>query len=80
MSKMAEIGLLLQELEEHMKCHDWYYMYSDDHKVWLSGCQSVDAMSAKMNELKELGFEVQVDELWESHCSWGLVVRREELR
>jgi len=80
MSKMAEIGLLLQELEEHMKCHDWYYMYSDDHKVWLSGCQSVDAMSAKMNELKELGFEVQVDELWESHCPWGLVVRREEIR
>jgi len=80
MGKMAEIDLLLQELEEHMKYHDWYYTYSDDHGVWQRGCQSADTMTAKMNELKELGFESEVDEFWETHCPWGLVARREEIR
>jgi hypothetical protein len=80
MSKMAEIDMMLQDLAEHMELHDWYYSYSDDHGVWQRGLDSVKIMTAKMNELKELGFEAQVDELWESNCPWGLVARREEIR
>jgi aryl carrier-like protein len=80
MSKMAEIDMMLQDLAEHMSLHDWYYTYSDDHGVWQRGLESVKIMTAKMNELKELGFEAQVDELWESNCPWGLVARREEIR
>jgi hypothetical protein len=80
MSKMAEIDMMLQDLAEHMELHDWYYTYSDDHGVWQRGLDSVKIMTAKMNELKELGFEAQVDELWESNCPWGLVARREEIR
>jgi aryl carrier-like protein len=80
MSKMAEIDMMLQDLAEHMSLHDWYYTYSDDHGVWQRGLDSVKIMTAKMNELKELGFEAQVDELWESNCPWGLVARREEIR
>jgi hypothetical protein len=80
MSKMAEIDMMLQDLAEHMSLHDWYYSYSDDHGVWQRGLESVKIMTAKMNELKELGFEAQVDELWESNCPWGLVARREEIR
>lgn len=80
MSKMAEIDMMLQDLAEHMELHDWYYSYSDDHGVWQRGLESVKIMTAKMNELKELGFEAQVDELWESNCPWGLVARREEIR
>ncbi len=80
MSKMAEIDMMLQDLAEHMELHDWYYSYSDDHGVWQRGLDSVKIMTAKMNELKELGFEAQVDELWESKCPWGLVARREAIR
>lgn len=80
MSKMAEIDMMLQDLEEHMQVHDWYYTYSDDHGVWQRGHDSANSMTAKMNELKELGFVAEVDELWETHCPWGLVARREEIR
>lgn len=80
MSKMAEIDMMLQDLADHMDTHDWYYTYSDDHGVWQRGVESAKQMTAKMNELKELGFEDLVDELWETHCPWGLVARREEIR
>lgn len=80
MSKMAEIDMMLQDLADHMDTHDWYYTYSDDHGVWQRGVESAKHMTAMMNELKELGFEAQVDELWETHCPWGLVARREEIR
>ena len=28
---------LLAQLEAALKRHDWYYDYSDDHRVWSSG-------------------------------------------
>lgn len=29
--------MTLQEYEELLKNHDWYYQYSDDHGVWDRG-------------------------------------------
>lgn len=27
----------LQSIEDQLRSHDWYYHYSDDYGVWLSG-------------------------------------------
>ena len=27
----------LEDYYNILKTHDWYYMYSDDHRVWTSG-------------------------------------------
>ena len=34
-----------------LKCHDWYYHYSDDHSKWLNGLQSEQAINDAMQEL-----------------------------
>jgi len=71
MGRMAEIDMMLTELEERMVFHDWYYAYSDDHGVWQRGLDAANVLTDKMNELKDLGFGPQVDALWDTHCPWA---------
>lgn len=33
-------GDIWVDLEKRLKDHDWYYAYSDDHRVWMSGEKS----------------------------------------
>jgi len=44
---------LLDELEEMLKHHDWYYQYSDDHRVWKRGNEQNRAITNKFNEIKK---------------------------
>ena len=47
-----------------LRCHDWYYHYSDDHSKWLNGIQSQRAIYDAMDEL---GNTDAVKELYYSH-------------
>lgn len=52
------------DLEEQLKCHDWYYQYSDDHRVWCGG-------EAHWRKIKGLIEKVPVDkvkELWAKYA------------
>jgi len=71
MARMADIDIMLQDLEEHLKNHDWYYTYSDDHRYWTAGCESADRLTKEMNELKSLGFGAEAQALWDTHCPWA---------
>lgn len=44
----------LEDLEIRLRKHDWYYMFSDDNRVYLAGEDSLDTIK---RAVKELGAE-----------------------
>lgn len=40
----------LREFYDELEKHDWYYSYSDDHRVWKKGEAAWKALVAKGNQ------------------------------
>lgn len=70
-SEMISADQRLAILGERLKHHDWYYDYSDDHRVWARGDQENRWIHSEMKYLKSLGLEQEVDALWEQYCPWS---------
>ena len=41
----------IERLKKMLIKHDWFYEYSDDHRAWLAGKESLDAIKAKAKAL-----------------------------
>lgn len=50
-----------QEYFEACASFDWYYNFSDDHRVWCNGHQ-------RENELKAIGKENGWLDIWQAWC------------
>lgn len=37
----------IDEFVNQLKAHDWFYDYSDDHRVWVAGRESANKISGK---------------------------------
>jgi hypothetical protein len=48
----------MKELEELLKSHDWYFEYSDDHKVWRRGKNQLNAIRRKVKDVGSKGLEM----------------------
>jgi len=58
---------LLQELKQKLLTHDWYYMYSDDSRVYRRGIEQADEIRALMTQAKTFGCELRAKTLFESY-------------
>ena len=47
---------ILDFLEKVLKSHDWYYVYSDDYRVYAKGQQESIEVSRLMREALDAGF------------------------
>ena len=54
----------LQQLEQLLKAHDWYYMMSEDSRRYRSGSEQSKMIAQKMEELKQNGMGEEVDQLY----------------
>jgi hypothetical protein len=54
-------------LEHELKVHDWFYEMSDDHSIWTAGVRHDKLLSELSKELKEEGYEKEVEELWDKY-------------
>ena len=43
-----------ESFEHLLKIHDWYYSYSDDHRVWQRGQTAEDTLQRRFRSLKEV--------------------------
>jgi hypothetical protein len=41
-------------LEDHLKTHDWYYAFSDDHRVWQAGEQARHVLLDLLNDANKV--------------------------
>lgn len=60
----------IDEYVNQLKAHDWFYDYSDDHRVWVAGREAANKLSGKA-----LSHEIynQVYRMWQD-----TVIKREK--
>lgn len=58
----------LEELENALESHDWFFRYSEDFRVYSKGRSSWNYISSEMTKLKELGYETEVNKLYKKHA------------
>jgi len=66
----------MKKLIEMLRNHDWYFEYSDDHKVWKSGVIERAAINA---EAERLGRPELVEQAFEEYKAGDLNAWLEEL-
>jgi len=59
---------LLELLEMKVKSHDWYYQYSDDHRMWVKGKDQRHVIDNMMRDLFAKGLEVEAVEIYNANC------------
>lgn len=57
----------LTTLEKILKKHDWYFDYSDDHRVWQRGRDERDEIRRQMDICCGLGLDKIANELYNKY-------------
>lgn len=60
-------GDLMQQLEQALKSHDWYYMMSDDHRYYTRGSEQARNIHNLITKLKEAGQGEEAEALYKSY-------------
>ena len=66
----------MENLIKLLRNHDWYFEYSDDHKVWQRGVMQRAAINA---EAERLGRPELVEQAFEEYKAGDLAWWRAEL-
>ena len=56
----------LDELTELCATHDWFYSFSDDHKVWEKGTAEISRIRQLMLGLQEQGMGREAKQVYEN--------------
>ena len=60
-------GDLMQQLEQALKSHDWYYVMSDDHRWYIRGAKQADHIRNLIVKLKDAGKGDEAEALYKSY-------------
>ena len=64
---MANCHPDLDELENLLSNHDWFYMYSDDHRVWRKGTDQAGEIRRQIDICCGLGLSEEANQLYEHY-------------
>jgi hypothetical protein len=56
----------LDKLKEMCEQHDWFYSFSDDHKVWERGNEEIKAIREMMILCQESGMGREAKQIYEN--------------
>lgn len=68
---MADFLSTLKEFSEACRTHDWYYEYSDDHRVWQKGRQERANINELYKVLDDNGLKEQAEEIRQQYAPKG---------
>ena len=60
----------LTTLETLLKQHDWYYQYSDDHRMWKRGKAEAEEIRRQRDICCGAGFDNVAKELYNKYCPY----------
>jgi hypothetical protein len=67
MDNINDMNNKLQQLEDLLKVHDWYYMMSDDNYWYKQGRKSFEMICKLMDELKDGGYFTEAENLYDTY-------------
>lgn len=59
--------MTVEEFEKLCLDHDWYYEYSDDHRVWTQGKNQRTAIWEAYSDLIGKGLKAEADEIMDRY-------------
>jgi len=65
--ELKQVQDLMNELEDSLKKHDWYYMMSDSDSVYNRGSAQMDEIHELIKQLNDLGYSKEAKELFDKH-------------
>lgn len=69
-NSLSEEDKIFKKYEIALKAADWFYMYSDDHRVYTKGAASVGAAQTLKNQAAKLNPQ-RAEELWKQYNKAG---------
>lgn len=60
--------MTLKEFAAMLEKHDWYYVYSDDHRYYKKGSESRRKINEAMESFRVQGLEQEAIELYNALC------------
>lgn len=57
------------QFERLLKAHDWYFEYSDDHRVWQRGRDERDEIRRQRDILCGLGMDEIANKMYDKYCT-----------
>ena len=67
MDNIIDMNNKLQQLEDLLKVHDWYYAMSDDNYYYTKGRQQFEKIWELMDELKSNGYFTEAENLYDKY-------------
>jgi len=67
MDNITDMNNKLQQLEDLLKVHDWYYAMSDDNNYYKRGRKQFEEIWKLMNELEENGYFTESENLYDKY-------------
>lgn len=68
LASLDQLPPVLQELKALLEKHDFTYSYSDDHRAWQRGQQSLLDIQFVTTKADEIGLGLAATELWDQYC------------
>ena len=67
MDNITDMNNKLQQLEDLLKVHDWYYAMSDDNNHYKRGRKQFEEICKLMNELQDNGYFTESENLYDKY-------------
>ena len=67
---LSETPSILAALESLLRRHDWFFEYSDDHRVWRKYHDIKQSIYAALDIAHKLGWSVEANKLYHQYCPW----------
>ena len=67
MDNINDMNNKLQQLEDLLKVHDWYYAMSDDNNYYKRGRKQFEKIWKLMDELKDGGYFTEAENLYDKY-------------
>ena len=67
MDNINDMNNKLQQLEDLLKVHDWYYAMSDDNSYYKRGRKQFEEICKLMNELQDNGYFTESENLYDKY-------------
>jgi len=67
MDNITDMNNKLQQLEDLLQVHDWYYAMSDDNYYYKLGRKQFEKIWKLMDELKDGGYFTESENLYDKY-------------
>ena len=66
--ELNKVSAIMDDLEDKLKQHDWWYMMSDDHRYYMSGSAQSASIRGDVKTLTDLGYGKEAKELYNKYA------------